>query len=66
MKFLYVHVFYLVLIAFLGYNYWSSVQAFKAFEHLDRQLDTDSEMMKKSEVFVCKSIEKIVKPTLAQ
>jgi hypothetical protein len=30
MKQAYLHVFYLTVIAFLGYNYWSSVQAFKA------------------------------------
>lgn len=51
-------MFYLTIIAFLGYNYWSSVQAFKAFEHLDAQLNTDSEMMKQSESFVYHSIEK--------
>lgn len=42
MKSIYFHVFYVTIIAFLGYNYWSSAQAFKAFEHLDRQLKTDS------------------------
>lgn len=41
MKQAYVHVFYLAVIAFLGYNYWSSVQAFKAFEHLNKQLNVD-------------------------
>lgn len=41
MKQWYFHVIYLSIIAFLGYNYWSSVQAFKAFEQLDRQLKMD-------------------------
>jgi predicted negative regulator of RcsB-dependent stress response len=31
MKSIYFHVIYLAIIAYLGYNYWSSVQAFKAF-----------------------------------
>jgi hypothetical protein len=41
MKQAYLHVFYLTIIAFLGYNYWSSVQAFKAFGHLNKQLNAD-------------------------
>jgi hypothetical protein len=61
MKQWYFHVFYLTIIAFLSYNYWSSVQAFKAFEHLNQQLNTDSEMLKHSESFVYKSIEKSCK-----
>ena len=53
MKSIYLHVFYLTIIAFLGYNYWSSVQAFKAFEHLDKQLKTDYGIMDNiaSEIF---------------
>ena len=41
MKQILFHCIYLSIIAFLGFNYWSSVQAFKAFEHLDRQLNVD-------------------------
>jgi hypothetical protein len=36
-----IHIFYLTIIAFLSYNYWSSVQAFKAFEQLNEQLNMD-------------------------
>ena len=56
-----IHLIYLSIIAYLGYNYWSSVQAFKAFEHLNQQLNTDSDMLKHSESFVYKSIEKSCK-----
>jgi GldM N-terminal domain len=45
MKSIYLHVFYLTIIAFLGYNYWSSVQAFKAFGHLNKQLTMDYTVM---------------------
>jgi hypothetical protein len=45
MKQWYLHVFYLTIIAFLSYNYWSSVQAFKAFEQLDAQLNVDYQLM---------------------
>ena len=45
MKQAYFHVFYLTVIAFLGYNYWSSVQAFKAFEHLNKQLTIDYDVL---------------------
>jgi hypothetical protein len=45
MKHWYVHLIYLSIIVFLGYNYWSSVQAFKAFEHLDRQLKADYDIL---------------------
>lgn len=58
MKSIYFHVIYLSIIAFLGYNYWSSVQAFKAFEHLDKQLKVDYELLKGLESLVYKSIEK--------
>jgi hypothetical protein len=61
MKQWHFHLIYLSIIAFLGYNYWSSVQAFKAFEQLNQQLNTDSEMLKHSESFVYKSIEKSCK-----
>jgi hypothetical protein len=61
MKSIYLHVFYLSIIAFLGYNYWSSVQAFKAFEHLNVQLNVDYEMMNKTESLVYRSIEKSYK-----
>lgn len=61
MKFLYVHVFYLVLIAFLGYNYWSSVQAFKAFEHLDRQLKLDYEVIDNLNEMTYRDIDKMFK-----
>ncbi len=58
MKSIYLHVFYLTIIAFLSYNYWSSVQAFKAFEHLDRQLRVDAEIMKNAEISITQFIEK--------
>lgn len=58
MKSIYVHVFYLSIIAFLSYNYWSSVQAFKAFEHLDRQLRTDYGIMDNSALKVSNEIAK--------
>jgi hypothetical protein len=45
MKQWYLHAFYLTIIAFLSYNYWSSVQAFKAFEQLDSQLNVDYQLM---------------------
>lgn len=45
MKQWYLHVIYLAIIAFLGYNYWLSVQAFKAFEQLNSQLNTDYDVM---------------------
>jgi hypothetical protein len=48
MKQWYVHLIYLSVIAYLGYNYWSSVQAFKAFEQLDRQLKMDYSVMDNS------------------
>jgi hypothetical protein len=58
MKSTYFHLIYLSIIAFLGYNYWSSVQAFKAFEHLDKQLGVDASVMKNSEASIWQSIEK--------
>jgi hypothetical protein len=61
MKQWYFHFIYISIIAYLGYNYWTSVQAFKAFEHLNQQLNADSEMLKHSESFVYKSIEKSCK-----
>jgi hypothetical protein len=45
MKSTYFHFIYCAIIAFLGYNYWSSVQAFKAFEHLNSQLTVDYGIM---------------------
>lgn len=41
MKQWYFPIIYLTIIAFLGYNYWSSVQTFKAFDHLNKQLNVD-------------------------
>lgn len=58
MKQAYFHVIYLSIIAFLGYNYWSSVQAFKAFVPMNVQLNADSEVMENAAVFTCKAIEK--------
>jgi hypothetical protein len=58
MKSIYLHVFYLTIIAFLGYNYWSSVQAFKAFEHLDRQLNVDYEIMNNFAIDIHQKIDK--------
>lgn len=58
MKSIYVHVFYLSVIAFSGYNYWSSVQAFKAFEHLDRQLKLDYSILDYSTMNVQQKIDK--------
>jgi hypothetical protein len=58
MKQLYLHVFYLTIIAFLSYNYWSSVQAFKAFEHLDRQLNMDYQLMDNTASSIFKDINK--------
>jgi hypothetical protein len=59
MKFLYVHLIYLSIIAFLGYNYWSSVQAFKAFEQLDVQLNMDYSVLDKYGVGIHNEIEKL-------
>ncbi len=64
MKSIYVHVFYLSIIAFLGYNYWSSVQVFKAFEHLDRQLRMDYEVIDNGNEMVYQGIDKTVKAYL--
>lgn len=61
MKSIYLHVFYLTIIAFLGYNYWSSVQAFKAFEHLDRQLKLDYEVIDNTYEIVYQGINKTFK-----
>ncbi len=58
MKFLYLHVFYLSIIAFLGYNYWSSVQAFKAFEQLDKQLNVDYQIMDNAAMVIHNTIAK--------
>jgi GldM N-terminal domain len=58
MKFIYVHLIYLSIIAFLGYNYWSSVQAFKAFEQLNAQLNLDYEVMNNTASRIFKDIEK--------
>jgi hypothetical protein len=52
------HFIYLSIIAFLGLNYWSSVQAFKAFGHLNQQLNADSERMDKLAESNYKSIER--------
>jgi hypothetical protein len=61
MKPIYLHVFYLTIIAFLGYNYWSSVQASKAFEHLDRQLNADNELMNNTALNIFKETSKSAK-----
>ena len=53
-----IHLIYLSIIAFLGYNYWSSVQAFKAFEHLDEQLSIDNELMNNAASTIFKNINK--------
>jgi hypothetical protein len=58
MKQWYLHVFYLTIIAFLSYNYWSSVQAFKAFEQLDRQLRVDSGAIEESSFRLFRNIQK--------
>jgi hypothetical protein len=58
MKQWYVHVFYIAIIAFLSYNYWSSVQAFKAFEHLDAQLRVDSGAIEESSSRIFRNIRK--------
>jgi hypothetical protein len=53
-----IHLFYLTIIAFLSYNYWSSVQAFKAFEHLDRQLRVDAGSIEESSERLFRNIQK--------
>jgi hypothetical protein len=58
MKQWYFHLIYLSIIAFLGYNYWSSVQAFKAFEHLNTQLNADYEIMNEATSSIFKNINK--------
>jgi hypothetical protein len=58
MKQWYVHFIYLSIIAFLGYNYWSSVQAFKAFEQLDRQLRVDGGIIEESSERIFNNIRK--------
>jgi hypothetical protein len=58
MKQWYVHLIYLSIIAYLGYNYWSSVQAFKAFEQLDRQLKADSIVIDELSARVFRTIQK--------
>jgi hypothetical protein len=58
MKQWHFHLIYLSIIAFLGYNYWSSVQAFKAFEHLDRQLRVDAGALQESSERLFRNIQK--------
>jgi hypothetical protein len=58
MKQSYVHLIYVSIIAFLGYNYWSSVQAFKAFEHFNAQLNVDYEVMNNAASSIFKNINK--------
>jgi hypothetical protein len=60
MKFIYVHLIYLSIIAFLGYNYWSSVQAFKAFEHINSQLKADSIVIINSAFQIRQKLDKIL------
>jgi hypothetical protein len=47
MKQILFHCIYLSIIAFLGFNYWSNVQAFKAFGHLNQQLNVDAKQLDK-------------------
>jgi hypothetical protein len=58
MKQSYFHLIYLSIIAFLGYNYWSSVQALKALPIMNSQLNVNSEAMRNAVEFTCKAIEK--------
>lgn len=58
MKSIYFHVIYLAIIAYLGYNYWSSVQAFKAFEQLNVQLNVDYGIMKETSSIILQKINK--------
>jgi hypothetical protein len=55
-----IHLFYLTIIAFLSYNYWSSVQAFKAFEQLNEQLNIDNQLMDNAASGIFKNINKTV------
>jgi hypothetical protein len=59
MKFLYFHLIYCTIIAFLGYNYWSSVQAFQAFGHVNQQLNVDYLVMDNSSTLPYNAIKKI-------
>jgi hypothetical protein len=53
-----IHLIYISIIAFLSYNYWSSVQAFKAFEHLNAQLNLDYTALDEAALRNYKSIQK--------
>jgi hypothetical protein len=58
MKQILFHSIYLSIIAFLGFNYWSSVQAFKAFGHFNQQLNVDNVVMDNAIEFANKEIGK--------
>jgi hypothetical protein len=58
MKQILFHSIYLSIIAFLGFNYWSSVQAFKAFGILNQQLNVDAKQLDKLAEVNYKIIEK--------
>jgi hypothetical protein len=58
MKFLYFHLIYCTIIAFLGYHYWSSEQAFKAFEHVDKQLNVDYSIIENSTLKMHREIDR--------
>jgi hypothetical protein len=58
MKQVLFHFIYLSIIAFLGFNYWSSVQAFKAFEHINQQLKMNNKVVNNAIEFTNKSIGK--------
>ena len=55
-----IHLIYISIIAFLGYNYWSSVQAFKAFEHLNAQLKSDSTVIINSAFQIRQKLDRIL------
>jgi GldM N-terminal domain len=61
MKSTYFHFIYCTIIAFLGYNYWSSVQAFKAFEHLNKQLNVDYRVLNENNLRIYREFNKLTR-----
>jgi GldM N-terminal domain len=61
MKSSYFHFIYCTIIAFLGYNYWSSVQVFKTFEHLNKQLTMDYFTLNSNNTRICREFDKLTR-----